>query len=50
MINVDLKVNIAGFGSTYEELFSSRRKYDQVVLNNAKAYVERKYKKFYHFH
>lgn len=38
----NLKVNIAGFGFSYEELFPSSRKYDEVVLNHAKAYAERK--------
>jgi hypothetical protein len=32
MINVDLKVNIAGFGFTYKELFPSSRKYDESKL------------------
>ncbi|XP_046436816.1 von Willebrand factor A domain-containing protein 5A-like [Daphnia pulex] len=36
----DCYVNIAGFGFSYEELFPSSRKYDEVVLNHAKAYAE----------
>lgn len=37
---VILKVNIAGFGSSYEELFPASRKYDEVVLNLAKDYAD----------
>lgn len=36
---LDCYVNIAGFGNTYEELFPASRKYDEVVLNTAKAYA-----------
>ena len=37
---VILKVNIAGFGSSYKELFGASRKYDEVVLNLAKDYAD----------
>ena len=37
---VILKVNITGFGSSYEELFPASRKYDEVVLNLAKDYAD----------
>ncbi|XP_057373545.1 von Willebrand factor A domain-containing protein 5A-like [Daphnia carinata] len=38
---LDCYVNIAGFGFTYEELFPESRKYDEVILNTAKAYAEK---------
>nr|CAH0110060.1 unnamed protein product [Daphnia galeata] len=38
---VILKVNIAGFGSSYKELFPASRKYDEVVLNLAKDYADK---------
>ncbi|EFX83005.1 hypothetical protein DAPPUDRAFT_302138 [Daphnia pulex] len=37
---LDCYVNIAGFGSSYEELFPTSRKYDETVLNLAKQHVD----------
>lgn len=37
---LDCYVNIAGFGFSYEELYPSSKKYDEGVLNTAKAYAE----------